>query len=434
VLELTRAVDGQVWVIEPVRSVTDSADAKEQICLEMAKAKFNLVSPNIEGPNAYYSLCNYPNAYQIQRWDFGLQFKLLHGVKENVIYIESLREHQESFENHYLLVILTDGKIRIDTVCDEADVRQEIIALSDFADLDELDKYEVKTFGVSKDAVLDLDVSPIQYGEVIYLTEALSETYTLIDDCIFVTVKGIGDRLKPKGMALRWIVPVLLICVAYFLFAPNDDINRMDEVITETVDNFEDYRLNMTKNIPQASNRFAQDFNNHILFDQFSRGWSITSVNHTPEQAVVYSMSNQGGSVRELRSIVDTLSKELSLPGVIDVSRQGLVIVFQGANIPVYDKHDVQLWDVREAFETLNDAITLLVPSASTFFKDFKLRDMQWKSMRVNIGFKSMPISELTMLSQITKNMPITITQGLYNVVDGLATGSFDLEIHGEER
>jgi hypothetical protein len=436
VLELTRAVDGQVWVIEPARSFTNSADAKVKIFLEMTRAKFNLVSPNIEGSSAFYSLCYFPNV-DLQRWDFGLQFKLKHGIKENVIYIESLSEHQEEFEGQYLLIILSDGKIRIDTVADEDNVRHEIESLHDYEELAESDKYTVKTYGLSEDVVHDLKFDSVIYGDVTYLTEALSESYTLADDCIFVTEADIGDRLKPKGMILRWLLPCILALASYFIFAPDNEINRMDEIVTVTVDKFKDYRVNMTELLPQASNRFAQDFNNHIIFDQFTRGWAIRSVTHTPEQAVLYSMENQGGSVRELRSIVETLSKKLSLPGVIDVSRQGLVIVFEGANVPVYETEKVQLWDVREAFETLNDAITLLIPSSSTFFKDFKLRDKKnkkWKSMRINIGFKRMPISELTMLTQITKNMPITISQGSYNVVDGLITGSFDLEIHGEER
>lgn len=436
-LELTRAVDGQVWVIEPARSFTDSADAKVKICLEMTRAKFNLVSPNIEGTSAFYSLCYFPNVNHVQRWDFGLQFKLKHGIRDNVIYIESLSEHQEAFEGQYLLVILSGGKIRIDTVVDEGNVRDEILTLHEYEELAELDKYTVKTYGLSEDVINDLNVDSVIYGDVVYLTEALSESYTLADDFIFVTETDIGDRLKPKGMLIRWLVPCIVALASYFIFAPDDEINRMDEIVTVTVDKFKDYRVNMTELLPQASNRFAQDFNNHIIFDQFTRGWSINSVTHTPEQAVVYSMENQGGSVRELRSIVETLSKKLSLPGVIDVSRQGLVIVFEGANVPVYEIENVQLWDVREAFETLNDAITLLIPSAATFFKDFKLRDKKnkkWKSMRINIAFKRMPISELTMLTQITKNMPITISQGSYNVVDGLVTGSFELEIHGEER
>jgi hypothetical protein len=437
VLELTRAVDGQVWVIEPARAYTDSADAKVKICLEMARAKFNLVSPNIEGASAFYSLCSFPNVEEVQRWDFGLQFKLKHGLKENVIYIESLSEHQEAFEGQYLLVILTDGKIRIDTVVDEENVRDEILALHEFEELAELDRYTVKTYGLSEDVVQDLNVDSVLFGDVAYLNESLSESYTLSDDFIFVTEADIGDRLKPKGMLLRWLLPCIVALVSYLIFAPDDEINRMDEIVTVTVDKFKDYRVNMTELLPQASNRFAQDYNNHINFDQFTRGWVINSVTHTPEQAVVYSMENQGGSVRELRSIVETLSKKLSIPGVIDVSRQGLVIVFEGANVPVYEIENVQLWDVREAFETLNDAITLLIPSAATFFKDFKMRDKKnkkWKSMRINIAFKRMPISELTMLTQITKNMPITISQGSYNAVDGLVTGSFELEIHGEER
>jgi hypothetical protein len=292
VLELTRAVDGQVWVIEPARSFTNSADAKVKIFLEMTRAKFNLVSPNIEGSSAFYSLCYFPNV-DLQRWDFGLQFKLKHGIKENVIYIESLSEHQEEFEGQYLLIILSDGKIRIDTVADEDNVRHEIESLHDYEELAESDKYTVKTYGLSEDVVHDLKFDSVIYGDVTYLTEALSESYTLADDCIFVTEADIGDRLKPKGMILRWLLPCILALASYFIFAPDNEINRMDEIVTVTVDKFKDYRVNMTELLPQASNRFAQDFNNHIIFDQFTRGWAIRSVTHTPEQAVLYSMENQ---------------------------------------------------------------------------------------------------------------------------------------------
>jgi hypothetical protein len=437
VLELNRIVDRQVWVIEPARSYIDASDAKEQIRSEMSRSKFNLVSPYIESTSVHFSLCSFTNPEQIQRWDFGLQFKLKHGPKENIIYIESLSESHEGFEGEYLLVILTAGKIRIDTVCDEHALREEVYVLHGGITLEVKEQYVVKTYGVSDDVVQDLTINNVKFGDVVKISEAFTETYTLADETIFVIESAIGERLKPKGMALRWIVPLIVIASVYFLFAPKGEVNRQNEIVTETVDKFQDYRINMTENLPQASNRFAQDFNNHIIFSQFTRGWGIKSVTHTPEQAVVYSMINEGGSVRELTSTVDTLSKKLSIPGVVDVTRQGLVVVFEGHNIPVYEKEKVQLWDVREAFEIFKDAINLLIPSGDLQFLDFKLRDREnkkWKSMRVSLGFKQMPISELTMLSQITKNMPITIIQGSYNIADGLTSGSFELEIHGEER
>ena len=434
-LELTRNVDNLSWIIEPARYTFEVSDAKALIEARMRDTRQNLVCPILDGNEVIVSLCSITVANDTKYWDFAHQFKQSHAPADSVIYIET-QEFRDGFESQVLLVILDKGQIVADVLSSIEDIQEEIRSLVE----DEegiLKRFSLKTTGIDDSLLNYFGLGDFEETQEI-LKAPLTETYVPSESCEFVKEGEVGPRLKPKGLLLRWAIPLIIVIGLGGWALSDSEVDRSKEVVHVTHDEYEDYKKHMTSMFPQASNRFAQDFNNHMIFQQFTRGWTIHRVVHTPQvHNVIYNMKNDEGSLRELRSLVALVSRKLSLPGVTDVTKEGNVVVFEGQNTPVYPKDKVVLWDLREAYELLSDAITLLIPTIEVNFMDFQVRDRKqntWKSMRVGLDFTRMPISELGVLAQITKGMPISIISANYVVTDGYITGNFTIWIHGEDK
>jgi hypothetical protein len=161
----------------------------------------------------------------------------------------------------------------------------------------------------------------------------------------------------------------------------------------------------------------------------------VARVVHSNESNVIYQVRNDSGSLRELRAIVETVSKNTQVPAILDISETGNIITFQGLNVPIYTENSVVVWNVREAYEFFSDSVTFLVPNMDINFTGFQARsaDAGWKSMNISLDFQLLPVSQLMVLSKITKNMPISIVNANYVNKNGLLTGNFQIQIHGED-
>lgn len=425
--ELKRKIDGLIWKITPPRKKLDVVDAKKGIETEFATTPFDLVCPYVDGDKVYTSYCRSTGS-DISFWDFALKFQIEHGLNDSIIYIES-QGFRDEFGDQFLLVALERGEVVVDTICGIDDIFSEIVSF-----IPNVDDFTFKLSGV--------DISfPEQIGfeladnKVIEVNKPLTEVYLPKDDCLFVSRENFDDRLKPKGIYLRWVLPIVAISVAVFLIFSEGETDVSQDVVYVTVDKEEDYKKHMLGLLPQASNRFAQDYNNHTILEKVARGWEVSRVVHSNESNVIYQVRNDSGSLRELRAIVETVSKNTQVPAILDISETGNIITFQGLNVPIYTENSVVVWNVREAYEFFSDSVTFLVPNMDINFTGFQARSAEsgWKSMNISLDFQLLPVSQLMVLSKITKNMPISLVNANYVNKNGLLTGNFQIQIHGED-
>lgn len=435
-IEIKRATDGQTWVFEPSRFVFDVGSARADCVKKMRALRSTLACPYLESGRVHASFCEFYNVEEIPRWDFGLQFRLQHGPKDNVVYIESLSINRAGADDNYILVVLKQGELYLDAVLSKDDLVHELNSLHNGTLLHYKEQYELKFNGVPEALSKRLPVEYLTEDEPKYLSDSLTEEYKPLDSCRFVIEEDLSDKLKPKGMGARWLIPLAIVALGFYFFDQEEEVDISSQVVYETIDEWEDYKVHVTEKLPQASNRFGQDFSNHMIFSELARGWRISRVVHTAEQTVLYEMVNERGSQRELSAIIRELSKRISTPGLVESSQGGVVVVFGGQNNPLYRGDNPPVWKLQEAFEVLNDAVILLVPSAKLTFQNYQPRDSKykkWQSMRVILEFTQMPLVEISMFKSITKYMPISILEGSYAVDEGLVSGAFKLEIHGEK-
>lgn len=425
--ELKRKIDGLSWIIQPPRLRFDVLTAKADIENEFISTGLGLVCPYVDG-DAVLASFSFSASNENNYWDFGLKFRLEHGLSDNVVYIEP-QGFREGFEDQFLVVVLDKGELVIDVLCGIDEIYSEVTAF-----VQDLSDFKFKIYDLDE-AFLEKTGFDLSSAAVTNVKKPLTEQYLLKDDCLFVKNNEVQARLKPKGIYLRWIAPLLIIlsAIGFLFYEPTPD--KSSEVVYETIDPEKDYKEFMLGKVPQASNRLAQDYNNHLIIEETARGWEVSRVLHTNEHNVIYEVRNDSGSLRELRAIVEIVSRNTSVPAVLDLTETGNVVIFQGLNIPIYTENTIAVWNVREAYEFFSDAITLLIPNIDVNFTGFQGRgaDSFWKSMNLSLDFQQMPISQLMVLSKITKNMPISIVNGNYVNTNGLLTGNIQIQIHGEE-
>lgn len=425
--DIKRNADNQSWLINPPRKKFELAESKENILAEFKSSRMNIVCPFLDGDYVYASFGT-SKGDDNKVWDFALKYRLEHGVTESSIYIESQND-RDGMDGLYLVVVLDEGEIVTDVICSSDEIFEEVTSF-----VVDYKSFGFEIYGLEKNVLgaLGFDVDNLNIKE---LKKPFTESYLLKDEYLFVSPNGIQERLKPKGLLVRWVIPFLVIAagLGYNLYEPPVDMSK--QIVTETIDEYEDYKNHMLNILPQASNRFAQDFNNHLIFDETARGWEVRRVLHTNEGAVVYEMRNDSGSLRELRSIVDIVSNSTTIPAVLDISDTGNIVIFAGQNTSIFTENSVALWNVREAYELISDAITLLVPNCEVQFSGFEKRnaDAKWKSMNITLDFTLMPTSQLMVLSKITKSMPVSIVNANYIQSDGMLTGNFQIQVHGDE-
>lgn len=425
--DIKRLVDNQKWLISPPRKRFGLENAKQEIISEFKNSKMNVVCPFLDGDYVYASF-GVSSGQDNKSWDFALKYRLEHGVNDSCVYIESQND-REGMEGLYLVVVLDEGEIVTDVLSEDEDIFEEVSSfVSDFTN------FTFELYGIDKNmlSVIGFDVDE---SKVKSLKKPYTESYLLKDDCLFVSLDEVQERLKPKGLLVRWLIPFIFIAagLGYTFYEPPEDISS--QVVEVVKNDYDDYEAHMLQKLPQASNRFSQDFNNHLIFEETARGWEVSRVLHTNEGAVVYEMRNDTGSLRELRSIVDIVSKNTAVPAVLDISKTGNIVVFAGQNFPIYTENTLKIWNVREAYELLSDAVTMLVPNCEVNFSGFESRGAKgvWKSMNITLNFQQMPISQLMVLSRITKSMPVSLVNANYVQSNGLLTGNFQIQVHGDE-
>ena len=194
----------------------------------------------------------------------------------------------------------------------------------------------------------------------------------------------------------------------------------------------------MTKTLPQASNKFAQDYNNHIAFDKILRGWRVSDVVYTKSQDLVYGLVNEKGSKQELREYAKALSKRFGHLAVVDQTKQGMVLSVAGANTPPFSDGNLVTYNIRDTYALISDAISKLLPDAKVVFSHFQQKDMSssaWRTMQLQINFTSGVIDDLLKLKAITAKLPISLASANYQISDeNKLTGNVVLEIHGTEQ
>jgi hypothetical protein len=432
------------WVFEPVREVIVGHDIIGQAQKLQREYDMSHVAASRVDGKARLALCNLDKNSPKQHFDFAEQVRLDYLGVQNFIYIEKLSNSDE-IHGQYLYVYVRDGEIQLDAQCDIEQVirelnylvkRKHFIENKGARDVTDEGNVELFTYGMPEELVEDY-CQKLGCSSPKIFSKALTETTQPMDENSFVREEGLKARLTPKGLYKRWLP---LVAVTVLLVAGLDLLLGQEASNTQVQtikDPWEKYVRLMGQSAPQASNRFAQDYNNLRAFNATLVGWDVVEVNHTKQQNLVYKLVNTGGYTETLASTVQSISKRFGIAMVNDISRDGTIVTVKGANIPPYKAGHEERWNLRTLYQTFTDDVEIFIPTATVSFLNFETPDPTshvWRAIKLQLSLNGAVIDDLLKLSAATKHKPITMVGGSYRFVDGKINGNITLVLNGEEK
>ncbi|GGZ78209.1 hypothetical protein [Paraglaciecola chathamensis] len=431
------------WVFSPVRKVFTGRDILGQANAAHDEYKMPYISASRKNGVGRLSMSDFDQGSSKSFFDFAEQVRLDYIDIPNFIYVESIADTATENEK-FLYLYIKNGEIQLDNVCSKDSLDREFSLLierlkfvtSNNQSQTEFGNLKIFAFGIDKNYLSDV-TQRLGIAEAQHYSKALTETTNPDEEFRFVRAEQIKERLSPKGLYQRW-VPILA-AVVLLVVTGNVVLNAFDqkEEVVRVKDDWEKYRTLMTVQSPQASNRFAQDFNNIRAFTATLAGWRIVEVSHTKQHDVIYKLINEGGFTGNLAKTVKTISKKFGIPMVNDVTKEGTVISVKGANIPLYKKESLEVWDLRTLYQTVTDDLVSFTPNITASFINFETPDPTshvWRAIKLQLSLKGSTADDLLKLAAITKNKPISIVGGSYRFIGDTINGNITLILNGAEQ
>jgi hypothetical protein len=441
-MELIRRHDRRVWVIAPLQKNHTGIEARrntkawvqdnnaQQVFIDIVSDReinVRAITKSLDSSNEYFDIAHAIKSHQ---------------PNDNVIYIENVSHHYPTSDSEqFLLVVIYKGQVYLDVILSMTDLYSDLdVMLNQFvAESKDTIQTEFCLSQYGIDFTLPEALHEMVDGEPVTLSNPLSETITPTETHQYKDAKGIGRLLSRKGLSQRW-VPVLTavfvgIALTFYLGERDEQI----ETKTVVVDPFQQYDYLMLNGLPQASNLFAQSYNNLAAFNEHLTGWSAVKLTVSKQQDFVYRLANVGGSEQALMRKVDALGEALNTPMVTDDSEAGKIIAVYGAKVPVFsldgDKK-VPTWNLQRLNAKVKDQIRSLVPEATIHFEHYEQKDpsqSQWRTMRLRITLDNAFIDDLLKLASITRGLPISSVSQNLDTIGGRLNGDIFIDLHGTD-
>jgi hypothetical protein len=417
---LASAIDGR-WVFSPYRESVPQNITSTEI-------EFRCKSERTGFLNIY----NDGNTIQLsQSVEAGFDFakKYVKEFKEdNSLYIQQIADNRTD-EAEFAVVLVINGKIQRDAILNLTELTIELTHLQESVDNHFIEKMIVREYAalssiaegviekiaLSKDAITSL-ASPL----TVTLTPSLDVELSLTR----LALKNI--KRKPLKSANLLVIGLASILMLVYVFQSPDA-----ERFTVYNDPYLKFKETLTKGQPAVGNRMAQAFNIHTAVEKMP-GWKLVKVIHSKTQSVqFYVTKSLGGSDRQLK----LFAKANGL--IVMQEKSGSVLTTTGANVPpISGENNLRVSKIADVYQFISDAVISMIPDANLYMLDYRKLDTtqnEWTTMRAAIDFKVSTKEDLLKIRSITKELPVTLEAGSYQVSDGQFSGSIIIQIHGVE-